>query len=67
MKTHEYGPTAWSNFRKAVLLVRDPAKAIIAEFNRQSGGHVGFASIGEKYLFILLFLQEILLLIVNIS
>lgn len=24
--------------------MRDPAKAILAEFNRQSGGHIGFAS-----------------------
>jgi hypothetical protein len=45
VKTHEFGPSTFSKFRKAVLLVRDPAKAILAEFNRQSGGHVGFASI----------------------
>lgn len=25
-------------------MVRDPDKSILAEFNRQSGGHVGFAS-----------------------
>lgn len=45
VKTHEYGPSSFTSFRKAVLLVRDPAKSILAEFNRQSGGHVGFASI----------------------
>lgn len=45
VKTHEFGSMSWANFKKAVLLVRDPAKAILAEFNRQSGGHVGFASI----------------------
>lgn len=44
VKTHEWGPRAWSMFSKAILLVRDPDKAILAEFNRQSGGHVGFAS-----------------------
>lgn len=44
VKTHEYGSRGWEKFGKAVLLVRDPAKAILAEFNRQSGGHVGFAS-----------------------
>ncbi|XP_037049867.1 WSCD family member AGAP003962 [Bradysia coprophila] len=44
VKTHEWGPNAWEHFGKAILLVRDPDKAIIAEFNRQSGGHVGFAS-----------------------
>lgn len=44
VKTHEWGSHVWSKFGKAILLVRDPAKAILAEFNRQSGGHVGFAS-----------------------
>ncbi|XP_059622700.1 WSCD family member AGAP003962 [Phlebotomus argentipes] len=44
VKTHEHGPKVWQNFDRAILLVRDPQKAILAEFNRQSGGHVGFAS-----------------------
>lgn len=44
MKTHEWGPGAFKMFDKAILLVRDPKRAIVAEFNRQSGGHVGFAS-----------------------
>uniref|UniRef100_A0A336MU61 CSON006209 protein n=1 Tax=Culicoides sonorensis TaxID=179676 RepID=A0A336MU61_CULSO len=44
VKTHEWGPNAWGQFSKAILLVRDPKKAILAEFNRQSGGHVGFAN-----------------------
>uniref|UniRef100_A0A1B0CIB8 Putative beta-16-n-acetylglucosaminyltransferase n=1 Tax=Lutzomyia longipalpis TaxID=7200 RepID=A0A1B0CIB8_LUTLO len=44
VKTHERGPKVWSYFNRAILLVRDPLKAILAEFNRQSGGHVGFAS-----------------------
>lgn len=44
VKTHEWGSHVWSKFGKAILLVRDPAKSILAEFNRQSGGHVGFAS-----------------------
>ncbi|KAH8419860.1 hypothetical protein KR009_003291 [Drosophila setifemur] len=44
VKTHEWGSKAWAPFAKAILLVRDPEKAIIAEFNRQSGGHIGFAS-----------------------
>jgi hypothetical protein len=44
VKTHEWGSHVWNKFDKAILLVRDPAKAILAEFNRQSGGHVGFAS-----------------------
>lgn len=44
VKTHEWGFRARSKFSKAVLLVREPAAAIQAEFNRQSGGHIGFAS-----------------------
>lgn len=44
IKTHEWGPRSWTQFSKSILLVRDPEKAILAEFNRQSGGHVGFAS-----------------------
>uniref|UniRef100_A0A6P7FHA9 WSCD family member CG9164 n=1 Tax=Diabrotica virgifera virgifera TaxID=50390 RepID=A0A6P7FHA9_DIAVI len=44
VKTHEWGPSARSQFSKAILLVRTPASAIQAEFNRQSGGHIGFAA-----------------------
>ncbi|XP_012158267.1 WSCD family member GA21586 isoform X2 [Ceratitis capitata] len=44
VKTHEFGPKAWEPFTKVILLVRDPEKAILAEFNRQSGGHIGFAA-----------------------
>uniref|UniRef100_A0A8D8IN39 WSCD family member AAEL009094 n=1 Tax=Culex pipiens TaxID=7175 RepID=A0A8D8IN39_CULPI len=44
VKTHEWGPTAWTPYGRAILLIRDPEKSILAEFNRQSGGHVGFAS-----------------------
>jgi hypothetical protein len=44
VKNHEWGEHVMMKYSKAILLVRDPAKAILAEFNRQSGGHVGFAS-----------------------
>ncbi|KAK9880687.1 hypothetical protein WA026_011923 [Henosepilachna vigintioctopunctata] len=44
VKTHEFGPNAKKMFSKAILLVRSPLAAIQAEFNRQSGGHIGFAS-----------------------
>ncbi|KAL3271373.1 hypothetical protein HHI36_021857 [Cryptolaemus montrouzieri] len=44
VKTHEFGPNAKKIFSKAILLVRSPTAAIQAEFNRQSGGHIGFAS-----------------------
>lgn len=48
VKTHEWGEMARKPFVKAILLVRAPGAAIQAEFNRQSGGHVGFAS-PERY------------------
>ena len=48
VKTHEWGAVARKQFQKAILLVRAPGPAIQAEFNRQSGGHVGFAS-PERY------------------
>ncbi|XP_044261069.1 WSCD family member AAEL009094 [Tribolium madens] len=44
VKTHEWGHNARRIFSKAILLVRAPGAAIQAEFNRQSGGHIGFAS-----------------------
>lgn len=44
----QWGPNAWLQFSRAILLVRDPDRSILAEFNRQSGGHVGFAS-PERY------------------
>ncbi|ERL89847.1 WSCD family member GA21586 [Dendroctonus ponderosae] len=44
VKTHEYGSDTHRQFDKALLLVRAPQQAIQAEFNRQSGGHIGFAS-----------------------
>lgn len=44
VKTHEWGSKAKKPFTKAVLLVRNPTSAILAEFNRQSGGHIGYAS-----------------------
>lgn len=43
VKTHEFGPQSYVTFDRAILLVRDPTEAIQAEFNRQSGGHIGFA------------------------
>lgn len=44
VKTHESSAKGRAPFSKAILLLRSPAAAIQAEFNRQSGGHVGFAS-----------------------
>lgn len=45
VKTHEWGTGAFKMFSTAILLVRSPESAIYAEFNRQSAGHIGFASV----------------------
>ncbi|XP_062445783.1 sialate:O-sulfotransferase 2 [Rhea pennata] len=44
VKTHESGRREIESFDAAILLVRNPYKALMAEFNRKYGGHVGFAS-----------------------
>ncbi|XP_054712060.1 WSCD family member CG9164-like [Uloborus diversus] len=44
VKTHEWGEATRQKFHKAVLLVREPYGALVAEFNRRAGGHVGHAS-----------------------
>ena len=44
MKTHEHNTNSKFKFNKVILLVRDPFEALQAEFNRQSGGHIGHAS-----------------------
>ncbi|XP_029427244.1 WSC domain-containing protein 2 [Rhinatrema bivittatum] len=44
IKTHESGMKEIETFDAAVLLVRNPYKALMAEFNRKYGGHIGFAS-----------------------
>ena len=44
VKTHEWGIMTRELFDKAVLLIRSPGPAILAEFNRRSGGHLGYAS-----------------------
>ncbi|CAG7733247.1 unnamed protein product [Allacma fusca] len=48
VKTHESGETARSLFQKAILLVRKPSEAILAEFNRRAAGHIGHAG-RDKY------------------
>ena len=44
VKTHEHSPNSKFKFNKVILMVRDPFEALQAEFNRQSGGHIGHAS-----------------------
>lgn len=42
-------PQMRKSFSRAVLVIRDPYLAIQAEFNRQSGGHIGHAQ-PDKYM-----------------
>ncbi|XP_018610025.1 WSC domain-containing protein 2-like [Scleropages formosus] len=44
IKTHESGKKEIEAFDSAILMIRNPFKALMAEFNRKYGGHVGFAS-----------------------
>lgn len=48
VKTHESGPMARAQFQKAILLIRKPSEAILAEFNRRAAGHIGHAG-RDKY------------------
>ncbi|XP_043924352.1 WSC domain-containing protein 2 isoform X2 [Protopterus annectens] len=47
IKTHESGKKEIEIFSAAILLIRNPYKALMAEFNRKYGGHIGFASQGH--------------------
>lgn len=44
VKTHESGQKEIQMFSAAVLLVRNPYKSLMAEFNRKCAGHLGHAS-----------------------
>ncbi|KAK3106159.1 hypothetical protein FSP39_013966, partial [Pinctada imbricata] len=44
IKTHRWGMKERAKYKRAVLLLRNPYDALIAEFNRLHGGHVGHAS-----------------------
>lgn len=44
IKTHEYGNETLNKYHKAVLLIREPKEALLAEFNRRYGGHLGHAN-----------------------
>ncbi|KAA0197950.1 hypothetical protein HAZT_HAZT000570, partial [Hyalella azteca] len=48
VKTHEHGEQVRAPFSRSVLIIRDPFQSIMAEFNRQSGGHIGHA-LPDKY------------------
>ncbi|KAL7836325.1 hypothetical protein AOLI_G00276090 [Acnodon oligacanthus] len=44
IKTHESGRKEIESFDSSILIIRNPYKALMAEFNRKYGGHIGFAS-----------------------
>ncbi|XP_062874270.1 sialate:O-sulfotransferase 2 [Trichomycterus rosablanca] len=44
IKTHESGRKEIEAFDSTILMIRNPYKALMAEFNRKYGGHIGFAS-----------------------
>lgn len=44
IKTHESGRKEIEAFDLSILMIRNPYKALMAEFNRKYGGHIGFAS-----------------------
>ena len=43
VKCHEWGHQIRNRFEKAILLVREPYGALLAEFHRRHGGHMGHA------------------------
>ena len=47
VKTHEHNINSKFKFTKVILVVRDPYEALQSEFNRQSGGHIGHASLNS--------------------
>ncbi|MGH0152323.1 UNVERIFIED_CONTAM: hypothetical protein FKN15_056063 [Acipenser sinensis] len=44
IKTHESGRKEIESYDSGILMIRNPYKALMAEFNRKYGGHIGFAS-----------------------
>ncbi|XP_059401288.1 sialate:O-sulfotransferase 1-like [Carassius carassius] len=44
VKTHESGQREIEMFDSAVLLMRNPYRSLMAEFNRKCAGHLGYAS-----------------------
>ncbi|XP_006016173.1 WSC domain-containing protein 1 [Alligator sinensis] len=44
VKTHESGKREIEMFDSAILLIRNPYKSLMAEFNRKYAGHLGYAT-----------------------
>lgn len=43
VKTHDYGRNETQKYQRAILILRNPKDALLAEFNRLRGGHIGVA------------------------
>lgn len=43
VKTHDYGINETRKYQRAILILRNPKDALLAEFNRIRGGHIGHA------------------------
>ncbi|KAL6472311.1 hypothetical protein MHYP_G00184990 [Metynnis hypsauchen] len=43
VKTHESGQREMEMFDSAILLIRNPYRCLVAEFNRKCAGHLGYA------------------------
>lgn len=44
VKTHESGKREIEMFDSAILLIRNPYRSLVAEFNRKCAGHLGYAA-----------------------
>ncbi|XP_053748350.1 LOW QUALITY PROTEIN: WSC domain-containing protein 1 [Panthera pardus] len=44
VKTHESGRREIEMFDSAILLIRNPYRSLVAEFNRKCAGHLGYAA-----------------------
>ncbi|XP_069040277.1 sialate:O-sulfotransferase 1 [Lepisosteus oculatus] len=44
VKTHESGKREIEMYDSAILLIRNPYRSLVAEFNRKCAGHLGYAS-----------------------
>ena len=47
VKTHQHDKQDMFSFGKAVLVVRDPAEAILSDFNWRNAGHLGHAGLHQ--------------------
>lgn len=47
VKTHESGRRDIETFDAAILLIRNPYRSLVAEFNRKCAGHLGYAAEGD--------------------